>query len=149
MLLKLLMYQNRFWSAETWQFNLGNMCENGNLNLNIARPYCNFPQGYSFEELTYFPPESWLLKIAVSFLKGVINSTGAISASKSTIKFIWQWRKLLLVDVSHILNKAHIYALLSVWYFSFLTWFSLYNPSGNAYKPLTKATQWLLMTASN
>lgn len=121
------------------------MCENQNLNLNIARPYFNFPQVCSFEELAFFPPESWLLKIAVSFLKGVINSTGVISASKSTIKFYWQWGKLLQMDVSHILNKPHIYALLSVWFFSFLTWFSLYNLSVNAFKPLTKAIQQLLV----
>lgn len=49
------------------------------------------------------------------------------------------------MDVSHILNKAHIYVLLSVWVFSFLTWFSLYNLSVSAYKPLAKAIQWLLV----
>lgn len=148
-LLKLLMYQSTFWSSETWQFNLGNMWENRNFNLNIARPYCNFPQVYSFEEHAYFPPDSWLLKIAVSFLKGVINSTVVISASKSTTKFNRQWGKLLLMDASHILNKAHSYALLSVWFFSFLTWFLLCSWSASSYKALTKAIQGLLVTASD
>lgn len=148
-LLKLLMYQSTFWSSETWQFNLGNMWENWNFNLNIARLYCNFPQVYSFEEHAYFPPDSWLLKIAVSFLKGVINSTVVISASKSTTKFNRQWGKLLLMDASHILNKAHSYALLSVWFFSFLTWFLLCSWSASSYKALTKAIQGLLVTASD